>query len=55
MGIYRENLSNDGLEPAGVYLGTNTGKVFFSPDEGDSWKKVADNLPPVTSVEAAVL
>lgn len=55
MGIYRENLSSDVLDAAGVYLGTNTGKVFFSSDEGDSWKKVADNLPPVTSVEAAVL
>lgn len=55
MGIYRENMSNDELDPVGLYLGTNTGKVFYSADEGDSWKKLADNLPPVTSVEAAVL
>lgn len=55
MGIYRENLSADSLDPAGVYLGTNTGKVFFSVDEGDSWKVLADNLPPVMSVEAAVI
>lgn len=55
MGIYRENLSTDEMDPAGIYLGTNTGKVFFSADEGDSWKKLADNLPPVMSVEAAVL
>lgn len=55
MGIYRENLSVDTLDPAGVYLGTNTGKVYFSPDEGESWKELAGNLPPVTSVEAAAL
>lgn len=55
MGIYRENMSVDALDPVGVYLGTNTGKVFFSSDEGDSWKELADNLPPVMSVEATVL
>lgn len=55
MGIYRENMSTDQADPAGVYLGTNTGKVYFSADEGESWKVLADNLPPVTSVEATVL
>jgi hypothetical protein len=39
----------------GLYFGTNTGKVFGSIDEGESWNLVADNLPPVYSVSAATL
>ena len=50
MGVYRECLATDTLEPVGVYFGANTGKIFFSIDEGDTWDILADNLPPVTSV-----
>ncbi len=55
MGTYREGLAMDSLEPAGIYLGTNTGKLFFSADEGENWQELAGDLPPVYSVEAAVL
>lgn len=51
--VYREGMAMDAGEPAGVYFGTNTGKIFGSRNEGDSWHLVADNLPPVYSVEAA--
>lgn len=54
-GIYREGLTMDTVTPAGVYFGTNNGKIFNSTDEGDSWNLLADNLPPVSSVEAATL
>ncbi len=53
VGIYREGMAMDRHDPAGVYFGTNTGKVFASRDEGDSWYLLADNLPPVYSVAAA--
>lgn len=53
VGIYREGMTIDGRDPAGVYFGTNTGKVFGSRDEGDTWYLLADNLPPVYSVAAA--
>jgi photosystem II stability/assembly factor-like uncharacterized protein len=55
MSVYREGMAMDQQEPAGIYFGTNTGKVFGSSDEGDSWGLVADNLPPVYSVEAAIV
>ncbi len=54
-GIYREGLAVDSRNPAGVYFGTNTGKLFGSTEEGDSWRVVADNLPPIYSVAAAAL
>lgn len=55
MSAYREGMATDTNDPAGVYFGTNTGKVFGSSNEGDSWQLVADNLPPVYSVETAVI
>jgi photosystem II stability/assembly factor-like uncharacterized protein len=48
--IFREGLATDSRDPAGIYFGTNTGKLFGSNDEGDSWRVIADNLPPVYSV-----
>ena len=41
------------LDPAGVYFGTRSGKLFGSADEGESWSTLADGLPPVISVKAA--
>jgi len=43
------------LKPAGIYFGTNTGKLFGSANEGDTWGLVADNLPPIYSVSTAVV
>lgn len=54
-GIYREGMATDAHDPAGIYFGTNTGKIFSSNDEGDSWSLLADNLPPVYSVATAVI
>ncbi|MEO8208858.1 MAG: sialidase family protein [Chloroflexota bacterium] len=52
VGVLREAMAGDGLDPAGVYFGTSTGQVYGSADEGLTWHLVADNLPPVWSVEA---
>jgi len=49
-GVYREGMAMDTQDPAGIYFGTNTGKIFSSDDEGDSWRLLADNLPPIYSV-----
>lgn len=39
----------------GVYFGTRSGKVFASKDEGKSWSVVAETLPPVVKVKAAIV
>ena len=36
-GVLRQAHGDRPLEPAGVYFGTNTGSLFASADEGDSW------------------
>jgi hypothetical protein len=53
--VLRDGLCVDSLRPAGVYFGTRSGKVFASRDEGESWSLVADGLPPVVCVKAAVV
>jgi photosystem II stability/assembly factor-like uncharacterized protein len=55
MGTYREGMSIDSLEPAGLYFGTNTGQLYASADEGESWRRVTPDLPPISSVSTAVL
>jgi len=55
LGVLREAMAVDRLDPVGVYFGTSTGQVYGSRDEGRTWSVVADNLPAVWSVEAAVL
>jgi photosystem II stability/assembly factor-like uncharacterized protein len=52
VGVFREALSTDGRDPAGVYFGTSTGQLYGSTDEGSSWSRIADNLPPIWGVQA---
>ena len=53
--VLRQAMATDGLEPAGVYFGTNTGSLFASADEGESWREVARHLPTVLSVETLLV
>lgn len=55
LNVLREGMSGDGGDPLGVYVGTTTGQVFASADEGESWSLAADLLPPILSVSAALL
>jgi photosystem II stability/assembly factor-like uncharacterized protein len=55
LGVLREAMAVDRLDPVGVYFGTSTGQLYGSRDEGHSWRLIADNLPSIWSVEAAVV
>ncbi|HSO28652.1 MAG TPA: hypothetical protein VLS28_02000 [Candidatus Sulfomarinibacteraceae bacterium] len=54
VGVLREAMAIDRLDPVGVYFGTSTGQLYGSSDEGVTWRLIADNLPPIWSVEATV-
>ena len=45
----------DAMDPAGVYFGTRSGKLYASANEGGSWAAVAEGLPPIVSVVAAAV
>jgi hypothetical protein len=51
----QRSMSADMGDPVGVYFGTETGELFQSRDEGRQWHMMADLLPPILSVEAAVV
>jgi hypothetical protein len=53
--VLRDALAVDRLDPAGVYFGTRSGKLFGSADEGASWTTIAAGLPPVISVKTALV
>ncbi len=49
--VLRQAMAVDQGDAAGVYFGTNSGSIFASIDEGDSWSEIARHLPTVLSVE----
>lgn len=53
--ILREGLCTDVGDPAGVYVGTKTGQLYGSRNDGESWNTLAELLPPVLSVEATTV
>ncbi len=55
VGVLREAMGIDRLDPAGVYFGTSSGSLFASNDEGVSWRRIAEDLPAIWSVDPVVL
>jgi hypothetical protein len=51
--VLRDALATDTCDPAGVYFGTRSGKVYGSSDNGKSWKAIIEGLPAVVCVKAA--
>ncbi|RYH09315.1 sialidase family protein [Tropicimonas sp. IMCC6043] len=49
--VLRQAMATDSGTPAGVYFGSNSGSIFASLDEGESWQAIAQHLPTVLSVE----
>ena len=48
-------LGVDSLDPAGVYFGTRSGRLYGSNDGGRSWRQIQDGLPPVVCVKTAFI
>ena len=53
--VLRDALTADSLDPAGIFVGTRSGKLFGSADAGDSWQEIAGGLPSIACVKAAVV
>jgi hypothetical protein len=53
--VLRDALATDSLDPHGIYFGTRSGQLFASADEGKSWEKILDGLPPVVCVRAVTV
>ena len=52
--VLRDAFTTDGADPAGFYFGTRGGEVYASHDDGEAWTTLAEHLPPILTVRAAV-
>lgn len=50
-GVLRDAMDIDGHSPAGVYFGTTSGDVWISADTGDTWQRLPETFPRITSVK----
>jgi len=55
LGVLREAMAVDRLDPVGISFGSSNGELWTSPDEGSTWSQVAAHLPAIWSVEALVV
>ena len=53
--VLRDGMTADSHDPAGIYVGTRSGKLFASADDGESWRTVADALPAISCVKVGVV
>ncbi len=53
--VKRQAMSIDAHDPVGLYLGTSSGEVWASRNEGERWNCIARHLPEIYAVEVAGL
>ncbi|MDE2184026.1 MAG: glycosyl hydrolase [Alphaproteobacteria bacterium] len=53
--VKRQAMTADAGDPVGLYLGTTSGEVWMSRDEGERWSCMARHLPEIYAVETASL
>ncbi len=51
--VKRQAMCADAHDPVGLYVGTTSGEIWASRDEGRSWKCIARHLPEIYALEAA--
>ena len=52
--VKRQAMTADAGAPVGLYLGTTSGELWASRDEGARWGCLARHLPEIYAVEAGV-
>jgi len=53
--VYRQAMASDSCDPVGLYVGTSSGSLWMSADEGEHWSVLAEHLPQIYAVEAVEL
>lgn len=49
--VKRQAMCTDAADPVGVYVGTTSGEIWASADEGETWRCIAAHLPEIYSLE----
>jgi photosystem II stability/assembly factor-like uncharacterized protein len=53
--VLRDAMAADAHDPAGIYFGTRSGKVYASADGGDRWTRIAEALPAIVCVKTGMV
>lgn len=53
--VKRQAMAADAHDPVGLYIGTSSGELWLSRNEGKAWACMARHLPEIYSVETAQL
>jgi photosystem II stability/assembly factor-like uncharacterized protein len=53
--VKRQAMTNDSRDPVGLYLGTTSGELWMSRDEGKRWSCLARHLPEIYALETALV
>ncbi len=51
--VKRQAMTSDACDPVGLYVGTTSGEVWASTDEGASWRGIVRHLPEIYALETA--
>lgn len=52
VGVLRDAMAVDGSDPAGVYVGTTMGEIWYSADAGNAWAQIPGQLPRIEMIRA---
>ena len=53
--VKRQAMCGDARDPVGLYVGTTSGEIWASRDEGRNWRCIARHLPEIYALETAEL
>lgn len=53
--VLRDALAVDPLDPPGVYFGTTSGEMYYSPDTGENWTALPGQYSRITVVKTWVI
>jgi photosystem II stability/assembly factor-like uncharacterized protein len=51
--VKRQAMAGDARDPVGLYVGTTSGEIWASRDEGERWTCIARHLPEIYALETA--
>jgi photosystem II stability/assembly factor-like uncharacterized protein len=55
VGVLRDAMAADTLDPAGVYFGTSMGEVYYTRSSGEHWERLPGSFSRITTVKSWIL
>ena len=53
--VLRDGMATESLDDCGIYVGTTTGQLFHSRNNGGNWELLMEYLLPILSIVCGVV